>query len=104
MYTLVNYNLRLCIDRGLSKFGYNATQRLYWLLLTKCDLNSERVLSEPNIFVREICEVFGESGGRSIERAITKEIKDMLGLQLSECRDLQTAISSAGKLLSIEHT
>ncbi|MDA4111043.1 MAG: DUF3227 domain-containing protein [Thaumarchaeota archaeon] len=90
----------MCIDRGVSRFGSDTTKSLYKLLRTKCDLNSDAIYAQPTYFIRALYEVFGETGGRSIERAITKEIKDLYSLELSDCMDLVTAISNASKLVA----
>ena len=99
---LENIDIQDCIDSSLSaKFGTDATQRFYWILSAKCDLNADRLYSEPSLFVRALYEVFGESGGRCIERAIIREIKMKFGLPLSDCRDLSVAISRANKRLTV---
>jgi hypothetical protein len=98
---LENIDLQQCIDTSLEKFGADATQRLYWRLSVKCDLSADRISSKPSLFVRALYEVFGESGGRSIERAIITEIKQRFRLPLTDCRDLSVAISRANKLLTM---
>jgi hypothetical protein len=92
-----SYDLQQCIDRGLAKFGTDAAQKLYWLLLSKCNLNTEGIVSNPPEFVKALYEIFGENGGKSIERAIIKELKNTFSLSLDECRNLTEAISSASK-------
>ncbi len=97
-----NIKLQDCIDSGLvAKYGADASQKLYWILSAKCSTNTDRLSSDPSLFIRALYEVFGESGGRSIERAIIREIRVKFGLPLSDCRDLSIAISRANKRLSV---
>ena len=95
-----NYDIQQCVDRGLATFGSESAQKLYWIMLSKFNMRSDDIISKPAEFAKALYEVFGESGGRSIERAIIKEIKVTFGLPLNDCRDLVNAIYNARKQLA----
>jgi hypothetical protein len=63
-----------CVDKGLDSFGSNMKQAVYWTLMSKETISSDRILSNPEGFIRVLKEVFS-SGYPLAQRAIVKEIK-----------------------------
>jgi hypothetical protein len=76
------YDLLQCIDRGLDVFGTNMKQAVYWTLMSKEAISSDRILSNPESFVRALKEIFG-SGYPLAERSIVKEMKKTFGFNMS---------------------
>jgi hypothetical protein len=68
------YDLLQCVDRGLDTFGTNMKQAVYWSLMSKEAISSDRILSNPEAFVRALKEIFG-TGYPLAERSIIREIK-----------------------------
>jgi len=68
------YDLLQCVDRGLDVFGTNMKQAVYWSLMSKEAISSDRILSNPEAFVRSLKEIFG-NGYPLAERSIVKEMK-----------------------------
>ena len=75
------YDLLQCVDRGLDSFGSNMKQAVYWQLMSKEAISSDRILYNPEAFVRALKEIFG-SGYPLAERAIVKEIRRVFQLQV----------------------
>ena len=74
------YDLLQCVDRGLDAFGSNMKQATYWALMSREAISSDRILSNPEAFVRALKEVFG-SGYPLAERSIVSEIKRTFDLK-----------------------
>jgi len=68
------YDLLQCVDRALDAFGTNMKQAVYWTLMSKEAISSDRILSNPEAFVRALKEIFG-NGYPLAERSIIKEMK-----------------------------
>jgi len=68
------YDLLRCVDKGLDSFGSNMKQAVYWTLMSKEAISSDRILTNPEGFIRVLKEVFS-SGYPLAQRAIVKEIK-----------------------------
>jgi len=68
------YDLLQCVDRGLDAFGSNMKQAVYWTLMSKEAISSDKILSNPEAFVRALKEIFG-NGFPLAERSIVKEMK-----------------------------
>jgi hypothetical protein len=68
------YDLLQCVDRGLDAFGTNMKQAVYWALMSKESLSSDKILAKPDAFVRALQEIFG-NGYPLAERSIVKEMK-----------------------------
>jgi hypothetical protein len=74
------YDLLQCVDRGLDTFGTNMKQAVYWSLMSKEAISSDRILSNPEAFVRALKEIFG-NGFPLAERSIVKELKKTFELR-----------------------
>jgi len=74
------YDLLQCVDRGLDAFGTNMKQAVYWSLMSKEAISSDRILSNPEAFVRALREIFG-NGYPLAERSIVKEMKKTFELE-----------------------
>ena len=68
------YDLLQCVDRGLDTFGSNIKQAAYWELMSREGVSSDRILPNPEAFVRALKQVFG-TGYPLAERSIVREIK-----------------------------
>jgi len=75
------YDLLQCVDRGLDTFGTNMKQAVYWALMSKEALSSDKILSNPEAFVRALKEIFG-NGYPLAERSIVKEMKRTFELKM----------------------
>jgi len=75
------YDLLQCVDRGLDAFGTNMKQAVYWTLMSKEAISSDRILSNPEAFVRALKEIFG-NGYPLAERSIVKEMKKTFELNM----------------------
>jgi hypothetical protein len=75
------YDLLQCVDRGLDAFGSNMKQAVYWSLMSKEAISSDRILSNPEAFVRALKEIFG-NGFQLAQRSIVKEMKKTFELNL----------------------
>jgi hypothetical protein len=75
------YDLLQCLDRGLDAFGTNMKQAVYWSLMSKEGISSDRILSNPEAFVRALKEIFG-NGYPLAERSIVKEMKKTFELNM----------------------
>ena len=75
------YDVLQCVDRGLDAFGSNMKQTTYWTLLMKEGVSSDKILSQPDAFIRALKEVFG-SGFPLAQRSIVKELKKVFDLPL----------------------
>jgi hypothetical protein len=75
------YDLLQCVDRGMDTFGTNMKQAVYWALMSKESLSSDKILENPEAFVRALKEIFG-SGYPLAERSIVKEMKKTFELNL----------------------
>src|SRR5271169_1037000 len=76
------YDLLQCVDRGLDNFGTNMKQAVYWSLMSKEAISSDKILSNPEAFVRALKEIFG-NGFPLAERSIVKEMKRTFELNMS---------------------
>ena len=74
------YDLLQCVDRGLDAFGTNMKQAVYWALMSKEAISSDRILSNPEAFVRALKEIFG-AGYPLAERSIIREMKKTFELK-----------------------
>lgn len=70
-----------CVDRGLDTFGSNMKQAVYWALMSKEALSSDKILSNPEAFVRALKEIFG-NGYPLAERSIIREMKKTFELEM----------------------
>ncbi len=68
------YDLLQCVDRGLDAFGTNMKQAVYWTLMSKEAISSDRILANPEAFVSALKEIFG-NGYHLAERSIVREMK-----------------------------
>jgi hypothetical protein len=68
-------DLLQCVDRALDSYGSNAKQAIYWTLASKEKISSDKILSNPEAFVRALKEVFGESDYPVVKKTIIEEIK-----------------------------
>jgi hypothetical protein len=75
------YDLLQCVDRGLDAFGSNMKQAVYWQLMSKEAISSDRILSNPEAFVRTLKEIFGP-GYPLAQRSIVKELKRTFELKM----------------------
>jgi hypothetical protein len=75
------YDLLQCVDRGLDSFGTNMKQAVYWQLMSTEATSSDRILSNPEAFVRALKEIFG-SGYPLVERAIIRELKKTFEIKM----------------------
>jgi hypothetical protein len=75
------YDLLQCVDRGLDTFGTNMKQAVYWSLMSKQAISSDRILTNPEAFVRALKEIFG-NGYPLAERSIVKEMKKTFELKM----------------------
>ncbi len=92
------YDLLQCVDRGLDAFGSNMKQTTYWELTSKEGISSDRILENPEAFVRVLHEVFREGfilAQRTIIKELKKEFPD-LNLPASSYT-LEEALEIAGK-------
>jgi hypothetical protein len=76
------FDLLQCVDRGLDTFGTNMKQAVYWSLMSKEAISSDRILSNPEAFVSALKEIFG-NGYALAERSIVKEMKKTFELDMS---------------------
>jgi hypothetical protein len=74
------YDLLQCVDRGLDAFGTNMKQAVYWSLMSKEAISSDRILSNPEAFIRALKEIFG-NGYPLAERSIIREMKKTFELE-----------------------
>jgi hypothetical protein len=72
-------------------------QAIYWTLMSKETISSDEILSNPDVFIRTLKEVFS-SGYPLAERAIVKEIKRTFAIDMPPgSYDLQEAFDLASK-------
>jgi hypothetical protein len=93
------YDLLQCVDRGLDAFGSNMKQATYWTLMSKEAISSDKILTNPEAFVRALKEIFG-SGYALAQRAIVKEIKKTFDLPTSSY-DIIEAFDIASKTITV---
>ena len=94
------YDLLQCVDRGLDAFGTNMKQAVYWTLMSKEALSSDRILSNPEAFVRALKEIFG-NGYPLAERSIVREIRKTFELcKPSSSYNIREAFEIASKFIT----
>jgi hypothetical protein len=95
------YDLLQCVDRRLDAFGTNMKQATYWTLMSKEAISSDKILSNPEAFVRALKEIFG-NGYALAQRSIVKEIKKTFDLdQPTGTYDILEAFDTASKAITI---
>ena len=94
------YDLLQCVDRGLDTFGTNMKQAVYWALTSREAISSDKILSNPEAFVRALEEVFG-AGYPLAERSIVREIKRTFELDSPiSSYNIPEAFEIAGKFIT----
>jgi hypothetical protein len=89
-----------CIDRGLGVYGKSVTSVVYWSFREKYLMSREDIVERPELFKSLLQNMFG-AGGKCIERAIVREIKEMFRLDLVNFFDIPEAIRKAKEHLVI---
>ena len=91
------YDLLQCVDGALDSFGSKMKQAVYWTLMSKETILSDRILANPDAFICALKEVFREAYPLT-ERSIIREIKKTFELRgPSSSYRLQEAFELASK-------
>ncbi len=94
------YDLLQCVDRGLDSFGSNMRQAVYWRLMSDEALPSDKILENPEAFVRVLKAIFG-SGYPLAERSIVREIKKTFHLNLPPQCNISDTFELASKEITL---
>ena len=90
------YDLLQCIDKALDSFGSLVKNAIFLKLTMQHNSGRSEVLSDPNMFAKDINETFGSSA-RGIEMAIIGELKKKFSVSSKGARSLVDAMADARK-------
>lgn len=89
------------MDRGLDAFGTNMKQAVYWRLMSEEALPSDKILSNPEAFVRTLKQIFG-NGYPLAERSIANEMRKTFQLNMApSSNDLLEAFDLVSKDVTV---
>jgi hypothetical protein len=85
----------------LDVFGTNVKQAVYWRLMSETAISSDKIISNPDVFVSALKGIFG-SGYPLAERSILKELRKTFGTNLIPSSiDILEAIDLASKDITV---
>ena len=76
-----------CIDRGMDAYGESFKQVIYFKMRQISDTEREGMLRKPQGLAMALDDIFG-AGGKSVERAIVREIRSTFAISRSESDSL----------------
>jgi hypothetical protein len=83
----------ICIDRAFSKFGQSVATVVYWKFQLETKLKKEDLVERPDLFCNAIRDIF-KDGSKTIEAAITEELKKQFRLPNRNYKELGDILAS----------